>query len=113
MFLLKRSGGGGSAGSFDNLHSTMFLLKPALEEGKADKTTHLHSTMFLLKRLCSRLPTTASYPFTFHNVSIKTTGKDRLLQPYNHLHSTMFLLKLYNLVWCQLPGAIYIPQCFY
>ena len=91
MFLLKRSGGGGSAGSFDNLHSTMFLLKPALEEGKADKTTHLHSTMFLLKRLCSRLPTTASYPFTFHTVSIKTEdGPQR-----------------------DVLSGIYIPQCFY
>ena len=93
----------------------------------------LHSTMFLLIQKTGSATITATYLFTFHDVSINT-----LLLPllqFQTLHSTMFLLiQSSNLVFssCRIcftfhdvsintstvrrwksTQNLYIPRCFY
>ena len=73
----------------------------------------LHSTMFLLIRHDRH---TALYKqvFTFHNVSINTGYKRKVMAEYYHpLHSTMFLLIQGIFPNPALGRILYIPQCFY
>ena len=76
------------------LHSTMFLLKLPPTSREIHFDLPLHSTMFLLKHENTRERTSGAWTFTFHNVSIKTSGDGIVLWcGALALHSTMFLLK--------------------
>ena len=80
--------------SCSSLHSTMFLLKQNAWRITPFSLLPLHSTMFLLKLHQRWSLLWRPDLFTFHNVSIKTEGKEFVPTQEFTLHSTMFLLKL-------------------
>ena len=71
----------------------MFLLKRSAKIERKQVKTNLHSTMFLLKLNGARFTLGGAIWFTFHNVSIKTSGGGGSAGSFDNLHSTMFLLK--------------------
>ena len=94
MFLLKRYTKRSRNVCHVTLHSTMFLLKLPPTSREIHFDLPLHSTMFLLKHENTRERTSGAWTFTFHNVSIKTSGDGIVLWcGALALHSTMFLLK--------------------
>ena len=73
-------------------HSTMYLLKRSNNLSISSEIHDSHSTMYLLKpRRTINEPRV--HIFTFHHVSIKTSGKDNVTIAEEYSHSTMYLLK--------------------
>ena len=83
-----------------NLHSTMYLLKRIIEYHQL--ISFIFTFHYVSIKTSGAVGTVTSVAtFTFHYVSIKTLLSAVYLELYSHLHSTMYLLK---------PQSIWLSQ---
>ena len=95
------------------LHSTMYLLNLFPSGRLHPPRLPLHSTMYLLNPIVFTVTSHHTIPFTFHNVSIKSS-KTATQHSWNGIFTFHNVsIKSQNGSGDELQKQLYIPQCIY